>query len=103
MRGWQPLNWIARSLGFRIPGVAGPPRIQSRRQLHERIGGLDGPAGIALIDIVEVPSIVHRFGEEAGEQARKFVFSRLLSRLDGSLFRISENRLVLLDPGFWRN
>ena len=53
---------------------------------------------MALLDVVEVQSIVRRFGEEAGEQARRFAFSRLLSRLDGSLFRISENRVVLLDP-----
>ncbi len=99
MRGWQPLNWIAKALGFRIPGVAGPPKIHSRLHLHERIGGLRGPASIALLDLLEVPSIEHRFGEDAAEQARKFVFSRLLSRMDGSLFRISENRVVLLDPG----
>ncbi|MFQ5347175.1 MAG: hypothetical protein ACE5ED_04945 [Rhodothalassiaceae bacterium] len=99
MLALRPLAWVVERLGFHLPSREPGTTMGSRRALHEAIARLSGPAALAQIAIRDLSPLALRFGEETAEQVRRFVFSRLLQRLQGRLFRVSTDQVAGLFPG----
>ncbi|RMD88227.1 MAG: hypothetical protein D6807_06345 [Alphaproteobacteria bacterium] len=99
MLSLRPLAWVMERLGFHLPSRESGATMGSRRALHEAISRLSAPAALALIEIRDLSPIALRFGEETAEQVRHFVFSRLLQRLRGRLFRVNTDQVAGLFLG----
>ncbi|GAB4121282.1 MAG: hypothetical protein Kow00104_04730 [Rhodothalassiaceae bacterium] len=72
--------------------------LPTRRALHKAIEEGPTPCSLFLLAIDNLDELRPRYGEEAVDQAYRFVATRLSIFCRGRLFRVGENRFATLYP-----